>query len=267
MVSALVICLVGWFPPLISSLLFAFEASEASHGLPAGFYELDCFCFGLCACWLLRWYPSLGKLALDSLVFSRLDLCHRVHLMLVVNVWSHWQCQVPDIPAAIEAVALAFYEGEPVMLASGGTLRDWQRFAEMYVPRMAAEGHTVLAVEKASGQIIGAFLNEDFNNPDPQDFEHFLESSDGDWRPIIGMVEDLEESLMKAHSIPLQASERPAGQFFHLWMIGVSSSARGRGVATKLFHHSLALAKAWPARVGQEACLSISLRLAGKWLF
>ncbi|CAJ1407033.1 unnamed protein product [Effrenium voratum] len=162
--------------------------------------------------------------------------------------------EVPDIPAAIEAVALAFYEGEPVMLASGGTLRDWQRFAEMYVPRMAAEGHTVLAVEKASGQIIGAFLNEDFNNPDPQDFEHFLESSDGDWRPIIGMVEDLEESLMKAHSIPLQASERPAGQFFHLWMIGVSSSARGRGVATKLFHHSLALAKARGFKLAFAEC-------------
>ncbi|CAE7383973.1 unnamed protein product [Symbiodinium natans] len=150
-----------------------------------------------------------------------------------------------DIPAVLEAVARAFFEGEPVTAAARPpcTLGDWTRFTEMFLPHMAAEGHTVVAFDKATGKVLGALLNEDFVHPDPPAMEKFLDTSDGDWRPLMAMVEELEIQLMESHKIPPKAEERPSGTFFHLWMLGVASSARGRGVGSKLLRHSLLWAK------------------------
>ena len=57
------------------------------------------------------------------------------------------------------------------------------------------------------------------------------------------MIEDVEDTMMKIHDIPLKPEERAAGKYFHLWMLGVTSSARGRRVGSKLLRHSLLVAK------------------------
>ena len=62
-------------------------------------------------------------------------------------------------------------------------------------------------------------------------------------RPLLAMIEDVEDTMMKIHDIPLKPEERAAGKYFHLWMLGVTSSARGRRVGSKLLRHSLLLAK------------------------
>lgn len=62
-----------------------------------------------------------------------------------------------DVAETIACVAKAFHEGEPVTGACGCTLSDQTRFAGMYLPRMAAEGNTVLAVDKTTAVVLGAF--------------------------------------------------------------------------------------------------------------
>ena len=154
-----------------------------------------------------------------------------------------YRTMVPaDVDTAMSALAHAFYEGEPTTKAAGCTLKDWQAFCELFVPRMAAEGHAVLAAVTNSGDVAGVFLNEDYSSPDPAGLGAFTESADGDWAPTLKCIEELEESFNGMFGVP-EGEERPRGKWFHLWMIGVAPAGRGKGVGKKLAQHSVALAK------------------------
>ena len=100
----------------------------------------------------------------------------------------------------------------------------------------------MLAVDQTTGAVLGAFLNEDYATADPPGFDAFLQGADGDWMPTLSAVATLEESFNAAFGAAPE--DRKKGVFFHLWMIGVASHARGRGVGKKLAQYSLALAKA-----------------------
>ena len=65
-----------------------------------------------------------------------------------------------DVEAVIPVVAKAFHAGEPVTGAGGAPLADFVAFCRMYVPRMAKEGNTILAMSAASNEVLGAFLCE-----------------------------------------------------------------------------------------------------------
>ena len=147
-----------------------------------------------------------------------------------------------DVKAVHPVVARAFFDGEPIMRSAGASEKDLLEFCDMYLPRMAAEGNTILAVDTTTQEILGAFLNEDFCNPDPPNFEDFLSQADGNLRPCMAMIAELEHALAEQLAIP--AANRPAGKWFHLWMIGVAPAGRGRGVGKKLAAHSVALARA-----------------------
>ena len=194
------------------------------------------FLLSLITALILRalWQRQVKMLSLDSVAPTILetDTCNGVLYRIM---------SPSDAKAVVHVVAGAFFEGDPVINGGGGTLRDMTSFCEMYVPRMAVEGHTVLAVDTSTGDIIGAFLNEDFCNTDPPEFEAFLAQPDGIWTPCINMIDELEEALIEHFSIP--RTNRPAGRWFHLWMLGVAPSGRGRGVAGKLAAHSVAWAK------------------------
>ena len=106
---------------------------------------------------------------------------------------------------------------------------------------MAEEGNTVIAVDKVSGAVLGGFLCEDFCNTDPPGFKAFLGQADGNWAPVLTMIEELETKLISLYSIP---AEREAGKWFHLWMLGVAPEGRGRSIAKKLTRHSIEWARA-----------------------
>lgn len=158
-----------------------------------------------------------------------------------------------DVEPVIRLMAEAFFQGEPVTVVAGrATLRDHKAFCQMYVPRMAVEGHTVLAIDAQTQEVVGAFLNEDFANVDPPELGSFLDNSDGEWGPCLCMIEEIEQVLMQRLSIP--AVDRPKGKWFHLWMIGVAPAGRGRGVGTKLAAHSIALARARGFEIAFAEC-------------
>lgn len=149
-----------------------------------------------------------------------------------------------DVPAAATAMSQAFFEGEPTtVIAGGASLRDMERFVAMYLPRMAVEGYTVLAQDSETGAILGGFMNEDFSQPDPEEMGEFLAGTDGNWMPCLTMIGELEATLMETHGIPLEAAERGAGKWLHMWMIGVLTSARGRNIGVKLARHTVEMAR------------------------
>jgi GNAT superfamily N-acetyltransferase len=51
-----------------------------------------------------------------------------------------------------------------------------------------------------------------------------------------------------------EGGRKERGRFFHMWMIGVASAGRGRGVGKKLAQHSVALAKAEAFEVPFAEC-------------
>ena len=165
-----------------------------------------------------------------------------------------YRIMTPEDAAAVTTVmANAFYEGEPVTATGGGaTLRDMTDFCQMYVPRMAAEGNTVLAVDVQTNEVLGAFLNEDFANVDPPECDGFLRQADGIWGPCLAMIEQLEAALSTRFTIP--PSDRPTGRWFHLWMLGVAPNGRGRGVGKKLAAHSVQWAKTCGFEVAFAEC-------------
>jgi GNAT superfamily N-acetyltransferase len=77
--------------------------------------------------------------------------------------------------------------------------------------------------------------------------------ADGKWGPVLSMIAELEHALAARLAIPAGA-ERPARQWFHLWMIGVAPTGRGRGVGKKLAAHSLAWARARGFKVAFAEC-------------
>ena len=160
-----------------------------------------------------------------------------------INKVTYRILQQHDVAAAVEVLALAFFEGEPVTGQFGVTLKDMRAFCQMYIPRMAQQGHTVVAVEHDTDCILGAFLCEDYCSPVPAEFSNFLDEADGTWAPLLRMLDELDNHLHDTYSIPSCETEREAGKWFHLWMLGVSSKARGRQIAKKLSAHSVLLAR------------------------
>jgi ribosomal protein S18 acetylase RimI-like enzyme len=109
---------------------------------------------------------------------------------------------------------------------------------------MATEQLSVVALDHESREVVGVFLNEDYASPDPPGLTEFF-SARPDINPKANLtaIAELEDKLNEAHGIPSEPVDRPRGKWFHLWMVGVSPKARGRGVASKLVEYSLVLAK------------------------
>jgi len=146
-----------------------------------------------------------------------------------------------DTSSIIEAMAAAYFAGEPVTRAGGATLKDHKAFLEMFVPRMAKEGNSVAAFDTTTGCVLGAFLNEDFSNPAPSAFNGFLKSSDGEFRACMKMIEQLEDALVERFEIP---EDIPAKEWLHLFMLGVVPDSQGKHISSKLIKLSVKLAKA-----------------------
>ena len=129
------------------------------------------------------------------------------------------------------------------------------------------DGTAVVAFDLHTDEILGAFLNEDFQNTDPTGLEAFLENADGQWGPVMNIIAKLEDQLMSKYDIPADPSNRISGEFFHMWMIGVSPKSRGRNVGKNLFLCSCRLAKMRGFRLAFAECTgSISTHLFREYL-
>jgi len=145
-----------------------------------------------------------------------------------------------DAEATLPMVAQAFKDGEPTTGAGGATLKDFEVFCEMYVPPMAEAGLSVLAVDTATGNILGAHLNEDYSTPDPPELEAYLAAADGNWEPTFTMIMELEEKFNSDWGIP---EVKPAGKWLHMWLLAVGPESKGKGIGSKLVCLTVEMAK------------------------
>ena len=74
----------------------------------------------------------------------------------------------------------------------------------------------------------------DYCNPDPPGIERFVANAEGDWMPVVAMIGELENFFNTKYNIPVAATDRTPGVYFHLWMIGVSPAGRDRGIGKGL---------------------------------
>ena len=81
--------------------------------------------------------------------------------------------------ASADAIAQIFYEGDPTILACGGTLQDWTELINLYIKRMTEGCCCIIAKDIKSGKVIGAMLCEDYASEDPEGLEAFVEKSEG----------------------------------------------------------------------------------------
>ena len=78
----------------------------------------------------------------------------------------------------------------------------------MFEPRMADEGtaNSLIAVDRGSGRLLGGFLCEDFCSADPPGFDAFLGQADGNWAPVLSMIEELETKRTSDDKAALEAA-------------------------------------------------------------
>jgi len=146
-----------------------------------------------------------------------------------------------DSNAVLDSISVAFHEGEAISAAGGVTLEDHHKINELFVRRMAGNGNCIVAVEMEDPTVVlGAFLNEDFANPPPEGLEETLASLEGNMTPVMSTVEELEGHLRQKYGLK---DDLERGKVLHLWMLGVTTEARGRKIGQKLAIHSIAWAK------------------------
>jgi ribosomal protein S18 acetylase RimI-like enzyme len=128
-----------------------------------------------------------------------------------------------DAEEIARLLATAFSESEPPAVAMGLTLRDLQQFLQRFAPRAITDGLTLVARSRDTGKLAGVLLTDDFASPPALDLNQISKK----FLPIFSMLETLDEQFRGGRTIL-------AGEFLHLYMLGVDRQLAGRGIAQGL---------------------------------
>jgi ribosomal protein S18 acetylase RimI-like enzyme len=140
--------------------------------------------------------------------------------------------QVNDIEQTIACIIEAFPRGEPMAKALGITPDEYYFFAKIVCEKAVNDGLSVVAKDKATGQVIGFCISEDLASEPPEG----LEKINVKLHPILALLTSLDEEYKKSHKVE-------KGQIFHLYMVGVREPYKSQNIATTLLSENLKLAK------------------------
>jgi ribosomal protein S18 acetylase RimI-like enzyme len=159
-----------------------------------------------------------------------------------------------ELDSMISLLAAVFSRGDPPAVAVGLSAIELQRLVSAFGPKVLAEELTVLARDASTGSLLGALLAEDFGTPPPSGVE---ESAPG-FAPIGALLDSLDRQYRASHTVV-------PGTHLHLFMLGVTEHASGRGIAGHLVNTCLANGKRRGYTVAvTEATGSISQRVFRK---
>ncbi len=119
----------------------------------------------------------------------------------------------------VRLLAAAFSASEPPAVAMGLTFRDMEQFLGLIVPRIIADGLTAIARDLSTERLVGVVLTDDFALPPALDVSQI----NPNFLPILSMLETLDAQYHAGRNIS-------AGQYLHLFMLGVDGRFAGRGV-------------------------------------
>jgi len=132
-------------------------------------------------------------------------------------------CAEGDVDALCDLLAEVFSRSDPPAVAAGVTALEFRAFVQLLSPNADGEGLTIVARLADSRKVVGALLTEDGSSSLPDGMERLSPKFD----PIFDILGQLDEEY-RGNSV------NAYGEQLHLFLLGVSPEATGRGVAHEL---------------------------------
>jgi len=128
-----------------------------------------------------------------------------------------------ETEAMVKLLAKTFSRYDPLAIVAGITAADFEGFAHTLIPGRLEEGLTMVARFSDSGELAGAMLTEDAAASASEERRKMGEK----FEPIA----DILGELFAEYTAGRRLVESEA---LHLYLLGVSDRAKGRGVAQRL---------------------------------
>jgi ribosomal protein S18 acetylase RimI-like enzyme len=138
-------------------------------------------------------------------------------------------CDPADVPELIRLLAQTFTESDPPAIAVGLTPAEFEAFVTLVAAPESTQGLTIVARDLASGVLAGVQLNEDAATPAPDGMDALSDK----FEPIFELFGQLDDQLA-------ESPVTEPGAVLHLFLVGVGSRFRGRGIAQRLVRAALA---------------------------
>ena len=133
-----------------------------------------------------------------------------------------------------KVITEAFTKYEPMTVEQNIPEEAFIHFFQKLLPKAEAEGLTTVAIDEASGEVVGAMVSDDIGEPPPCDFEDIHEG----FGPIFTLLEKLDNWYLENRPEP-----KP-GEYAHFFMIGTLVGYKTRNIGFHLLDLAVANAKA-----------------------
>jgi ribosomal protein S18 acetylase RimI-like enzyme len=157
-----------------------------------------------------------------------------------------------DIDDMVELLAQAFPHRDPPAIAVELTIEDFRQLVRVFSPTALHDGLTIVARDESSGKILGALLAEDFSSSEPDETSQLSPK----FAPIFGILEELVSGYVAGRQIG-------SGSAVHIFLLGVSEAAAGKGVAKSLVTACLENAK----KKGYSLAITEATNLVSQHIF
>ena len=128
-----------------------------------------------------------------------------------------------EIDAMAKLLAETFSRHDPLAIAAGITAADFEGFVRRLIPGRVEEGLTMVARFRHSGELAGALLTEDAAVAASEELEAMGEK----FEPVADILGQVIAEYTAGYTLA-------NGEALHLYLLGVSDRAKGRGVAQRL---------------------------------
>lgn len=132
-------------------------------------------------------------------------------------------CEPSDVGEMVSLLGEVFSLYDPPAVALGITAAEFEAFVRLFGAKAVADRLTIVARSADTGQMIGALLTEDSATPPPSGMDQLSRKFD----PINDLLDQLDTDYWHGQAA------RP-GDCLHLFLLGVTRSFGGRGVAQQL---------------------------------
>jgi ribosomal protein S18 acetylase RimI-like enzyme len=148
---------------------------------------------------------------------------NRNPLLREVSGIEYRVCQADDTAEIGRLLAETFTKHDPPAIAVGITPDEFEASIAPWLPGAAVDGLTIIARDRATGQIAGALLTEDAAAAPPEGVEALSEKLE----PILDLLGQIDAEYRDGEAIV-------SGEFLHLFFLGVADQFTRRGIGLEL---------------------------------
>jgi len=116
-----------------------------------------------------------------------------------------------------------FSRYDPPAVSAGVTASEFEAFVQLFCPKAASDGLTIVARLGGTEELVGALLTEDCASDPPEGMDQLSAS----FAPIFDILGELDSEYRGDREV------RPV-EMLHLFLLGVSPKVAGQGVAQQL---------------------------------